>query len=338
MGRISKFVPLLLAQLTALAACGQQQAGTGGPRGFNPVTAAGSGAPVIVLPMDTVKPGGNPEGNILLPPPMAAPTSDGTCNQDVDIVFVLDVSGSMIPPLSTLEREVDLVDQALLTKNLPNPPHYGLVIFVDTPQTLNGGMPYADVAALKADLSSQISITQMDPARQLGGAVSDNLTWPENAMDGLWAAATEYQWREAGKTLRTIILITDASFWDLTEASSGHMTEVNTTGLFPTHVSKHGYADTIAQVRMQQIWVNSFAAKTGGPPDGMMSPPSHGDNRGTSVNVGIGYFEPYKGMPSIAESTGGLAWDVDDVFDMKISLATPINESIEARQCAVYPE
>ena len=260
---------------------------------------------VVVLPASTVPSGGNPEGNIVLPPPMAAPSTDGTCNQDVDIVFVLDVSGSMIPPLSTLEREVALVDEALLTKNLPNPPHYGLVIFVDTPQTLNGGVPYADVAALEGELSSQIGITQMDPARQLGGAISDNLTWPENALDGLWAAATEFQWREPGKTLRTIILITDASFWDLTAASSGHMSEINNSGFFPTHVSKHGYDDTIAQVRMQQIWVNTFAAKTGGPPDGMVSPPSHGDNRGTSVNVGVGYFEPYTGKPSIAESTGG---------------------------------
>jgi hypothetical protein len=274
----------------------------------------------------------------LLPPATPAPANDGTCNQDVDIVFVLDVSGSMIPPLSALLREVDLVDAALLTKNLPHPPHYGLVVFVDTAQTLNGGMAYADVTALKTELSAQITATQGDPPRQLMGAMSDNLTWPENALDALWAASTEYQWREPGKTLRTIILLTDASFWDLTKASSGDMTEVNDTGFFDTHQSKHGYDDTIAQVRMQQIWVNTFAAKTGGPPDGMMSPPSHGEWRGTAVNVGVGYFEPYAGKPSLADATGGVAWDIDEVFDMKISLATPINESIAAHQCAVYPQ
>jgi len=336
MRRTLKFVPFLLPLLVVCTACGSEKT-VGGGRGFVQQPAAGSG-PVVVLPASNVPAGGNPEGNILLPPPMAAPATDGTCNQDVDIVFVLDVSGSMIPPLSTLEREVSLVDQALQTKNLPNPPHYGLVVFVDSAQTLNGGMPYAGVDALKAELRTQISTTQGDPSRQLGGAASDNLTWPENALDGLWAAATEYKWREPGKTLRTIILITDASFWDLTKASSGHMSELNTSGFFPTHVSKHGYDETIAQVRMQQIWVNTFAAKTGGPPDGMMSPPSHGDFRGTTVNVGVGYFEPYAGKPSLADATGGAAWNIDDVFDMKISLATPINESIEARQCAVYPQ
>lgn len=336
MRRTLKFVPIFLA-LAFWVACGTDP-NMGGSRGFTPMNNAGGGAPTIVLPAGAVPPGGNPEGNILLPPPMPASEKDGSCNQDVDIVFVLDVSGSMIPPLSRLESEVSLVDAALQSKNLPHPPHYGLVIFVDTPQTMNMGMPYADIEALKTELSSQIMITQGDPARQLGGAMSDNLTWPEDALDGLYAAASDFQWRDPAKTLRTIILITDASFWDLTTASSGHDSENNTSGFFPTHKSMHGYDDTIKALRMQQIWVNTFAAKTGGPPDGMMSPPSHGDNRGTTVNVGIGYFEPYMGKPPIAMATGGLAWDVDDVYDMKISLATPINQSIEAHQCQVYPQ
>lgn len=273
---------------------------------------------------------------MLLPRADPAPTTDGTCNQDVDIVFVLDVSGSMIPPLTTLEREVSLVDAALQTKNLPHPPQYGLVIFVDSAEVLNGGMPYMDIEAVKAELRTQIDLTQQTPPRQLNGD-ADNLSWPENSLDALYAAAAEYQWRPPGKTLRTIILITDASFWDLMAPSSGADSEQN-NGLFPNHCSMHSYDETIAELRMQMIWVNTFAAHTGGPPDGMTSPPSHGDWRGTSVDVGVGYFEPYNGKPSIADSTGGLAWDIDDVYDMKISLATPINQSIEAHQCAVYPD
>lgn len=332
MGSILKYAWLLLA---SAAACGTDASMGSGARGFVP-GAAGAAA-VINVPQESVMLGGNAnQQSVLLPPPAEAPTTDGTCNQDVDIVFVLDVSGSMIPPLTTLEREVDLVDAALATKNLPHPPHYGLVIFVDSAMVLNGGMPYVDVAALKADLQSNIDMTQNNPPRQLNGD-ADNLSWPEDALDGLYVAATEFQWREPVKTLRTIILITDASFWDIMAPSSGADAEQN-MGFFPNHVSMHGYDETIAQLRMQQIWVNTFAAKTGGPPDGMMSPPSHGEWRGTSVNVGIGYFEPYNGKPSIADSTGGLAWDIDDVYDMKISLATPINQSIEAHQCAVYPQ
>lgn len=264
------------------------------------------------------------------------PPSDGSCNQDVDIVFVLDVSGSMIPPLTTLEREVSLVDEALKTKNLPSPAHFGLVLFVDDILVMNTGMAYADVEAVKTELRAQIQLTNQTPPRQLVVADANNLTWPENGLDGLFEAATKFQWRPAEKTLRTIIMITDASFWDLTAASSGHDSEVN-NGIFPDHKSMHDYDSTIAALREQKIWVNTFAAKTGGPPDGMMSPPSHGEWRGTTVNVGVGYFEPYKGKPSIAEQTGGFALDIDEVFDGKISLATPINEAVETQRCEMYP-
>lgn len=324
--------------LVPLMACAAKDASSPSSSrgGIVPAAAAGNGAMAVVLPTGEVGKGGNPEGNLLLPAAQAAPANDGTCNQDVDIVFVLDVSGSMAPPLTRLESEVSLVDQALQTKNLPHPPHYGLVIFVDTAQTMNGGMAYTDIAALQAALQVEIDKTTADNPRQLTGG-SDNLSWTEDALDGLYAAGTEFQWREPGKTLRTIILITDASFWDGKEPSSGADAE-KTNDFFPNHISKHSYDETIASLRMQQIWVNTFAAKTGGPPDGMMAPASHGMFRGISVNVGIGYFEPYNGKPSIADSTGGLAWDIDDVYDMKISLATPINESIAAHQCAVYPQ
>jgi hypothetical protein len=280
---------------------------------------------------------GNGFGNSSAPVQPSLPKDEpaANCNQDVDIVFVLDVSGSMIPPLTKLENESSLVDQALNMKSLPSPQHYGLVIFVDDVQVMNGGMPYADVAALQAELQNQIDMTNANASRQVNGDPT-NLTWPENSLDALYAAATQFQWRPAESTLRTIILITDASFWDLTEPSSGSDAEVN-IGLFPEQASMHGYDDTVAALRMQMIWVNTFTAKTGGPPDGMPSPPSHGDFRGTSVDVGIGFFEPYKGKPSIPDATGGFAWDIDEVFDGKISLATPINQSIEVHQCAAYP-
>jgi hypothetical protein len=107
-------------------------------------------------------------------------------------------------------------------------------------------------------------------------------------------------------------------------------------GFSPT--SQHGYKETIEALRAQKIWVNTFAAKTGGPPDGMMAPPSHGQFRGISVNVGLGFFEPYNGQPAIPSATGGSAWDIDDVYDGKISLGTPIEMSITARQCINYPD
>lgn len=261
----------------------------------------------------------------------------GSCNQDVDIVFVLDVSGSMIPPLTKLEAEVDKVDAALLSKNLPGPPHYGLVIFVDDVVVLNGGAPYADITAVRAAITSEISTTNLMPARQAAAGGPINLDWPEDSLDGLYAAATEFQWRDAANTLRTVIHITDASFRDLTKVSSAAGDPMMLETGAGTITSVHSYDDTIKALRDASIWVNTFTAKTGGPPGLNVAPPSHGAFRGVDVNVGIGFFEPYDGRNSIADSTGGLAWDIDDVFDGVISLSTPINEAVQDRQCVTYP-
>ncbi|HEY2733911.1 MAG TPA: vWA domain-containing protein [Polyangiales bacterium] len=275
----------------------------------------------------------NPNGVLPMATPIPA-TNPGSCNQDVDIVFSLDVSGSMGPPLTKLDNEVMLVDAALATKNLPSPPHYGLVIFVDDVMVMNNGMAYPTLDALRMELANQISMTSANSARQVDPNGPPNFSWPENSLDSLYAAATQYQWRPDATTLRTVIHITDASFWDKMVVSSGAMSEAPG----PMDMgSMHGYAETVAALRAAKIWVNTFTAMTGGPPDGMMSPPSHGQFRGTSVDVGKGFDEPYAGMPSIPMATGGFSWDIDDVYDGKISLATPINMSIEAHQCAVYP-
>jgi hypothetical protein len=278
-------------------------------------------------------PNANPTTIAMLAPMDARP--DGHCNQDVDVVFVLDVSGSMTPELTKLSAEVGMVDAALQTKNLPSPAHYGLVLFVDDVVVMNSGNPYPTIDALKAEVDNQATMTSGNSGREVMGDPL-NFTWPENGLDALYAAATQYKWRPTATTLRIIFLITDASFWDGANPSSGADSEAPNP--LVDHKSMHSYMETINALRMNQIWGNTFAAKTGGPPDGMTAPASHGQFRGISVDVGKGFFEPYMGQKSIPDATGGSAWDVDDVYDGKISLGTPIQMSIEARQCAMYPQ
>jgi hypothetical protein len=274
----------------------------------------------------------NPGG--VLPPVAAITPNAGGCNQDVDIVFSLDVSGSMTPSLTKLADEVGKVDEALKTKNLPSAPHYGLVIFADDVLLMQSGAPYPNVEALKAEVSHQADLANANSSRQIDPN-GINFSWPENSLDALFAA-TQFQWRPAATTLRIVFHITDASFWDGVAPSSGAQSETQLAG-FEDAMSMHHYMQVIEALRAQRIWVNTFAAKTGGPPDGMMAPPSHGTFRGISVDVGIGFFEPYMSQKSIPDATGGTAWNLDDVYDGKISLGTPIQMSIEARQCVQYP-
>jgi len=332
-----------LAALLVLAGCsedsddGGSRGGTGGNAGGGLSTGGTGGGDW------NGSPGGETNQNMFDTPGSggsgAAP-SGPNCNQDVDVVFVLDVSGSMIPPLTFVQDEVAAVDAALQTKNLPTPPQYGLVIFVDDVLVHNSGQPYADVAAFTAAVSTEIMTTNINAPRQAVGGF-DNLNWPENSLDALYAAANDYAWRPVDTTLRTLIHVTDASFWDqdLVSSTAGDPMGLEAPGTCTagTPCSVHSYDETIEALRAQSIWVNTFAAKTGGPPGATVSPPSHGAFRGSDVNVGIGFFEPYIGKPSIAASTGGNAFDIDEVFDGIISLATPINDSIANAQCMEYP-
>lgn len=272
------------------------------------------------------------------------------CSKDIDVVFVIDVSGSMVPALSKLVEEVGRVHEVLVEKDLPSPPRYGLVAFVDDVAVQNGGQPYADIDALIAAVNAEVTATTLTPWRQLTNPFELNLSWPENSLDALHAAAGQFAWRDAETTHRTIIHITDASFWELEKVSSAagdplkleppggcSIQEAGIGGVCTMVSSQHTYDETIEALRAAKIWTNTFAAKTGGPPTAMPAPTSHGIFRGIEVNVGIGFHEDYDGKPSIAESSGGLAWDVDEVYDGTLSLATPITEAIERTQCMSYP-
>ena len=352
--RAERFASLALAAALALACSAEgegqsatapgpgQSAAGAGPTGAAGSSAAGTGDWVAPPEQTGGSDGGLPPGTIVT-----------NCNQDVDVVFTLDVSGSMVSPLTFVQNEVAKVDAALMAKNLPSPPHYGLVIFVDDVMVLNGGAPYPDVVAFAAAVTEQINLTNTVPTRQCDPAGEANASWPENSLDALYLAATMFQWRPPETTLRTIIHLTDASFWDGATVSSA---EGDPLGLEPAGQcsvgalimppggctmtsSQHSYEETIQMLREHQIWVNTFAAHTGGPPvTGVaVGPPSHGPWRGVEVNVGIGFHDPYRGLNTIAVSTGGLAWDIDAVFDGFISLADPINQAIEDRQCVEYP-
>jgi hypothetical protein len=335
-GRVKRVLAVSFLALMQ-AGCGGESAASprrGLPLGGQPAPSTREAAGVGEVEM-----GG---GLLPPPPPLPAPMPENSCNQDVDVVFSLDVSGSMTPSLTKLAAEIGAVDAALKTKNLPSPPHYGLVLFCDDFKVMNMGQPYTDIEAVKTEVTKQATLAMGDAGRQVDPNTDSNDTWPENSLDSLHAAATEFAWRPDDKTLRIIFHITDASFWDGAAPSSGAMSEQQNTFfgmLVDTPVeSMHSYAQTIAALQMAHVWVNTFAAKTGGPPDGRMAPPSHGGSRGISVNVGVGFFEPYMAMKSIPDVTGGSAWDLDEVYDGKVSLGQPILTSIEARQCARYPE
>lgn len=296
----------LLAGLVCVAGCSEQ----------------GSEQDPTTAPATTELPGTTSEGStqagdgdttggkldVAAPSDAVNPTDSGTtCDQDVDIVFVMDVSTTMGPFLDQLAAEIIFVDEALDAMDLPSEPHYGLVVFVDDAALLNGGAPYDSVATLQQDFNTWSDFTSTNT--QVSGS-GFNSTWPENSLDAIYLAAAGFQWRPAESTLRLVIHTTDDTFWNGPTTADGVMIQ-------------HSYEETVMALQQREIRDFTFAAQIGGSCE--------------CEDVTPGWSSPYMGQPPIPEATGGLVYDIDLVLVGQVSLADALTEAVETTMCEPYP-
>lgn len=234
------------------------------------------------------------------------------CKTQLDVVFVMDVSTSMTGFFDALEQDILEVDEALGQLDVEADTHYGLVVFVDDTEVGNAGGAYVDSSQLAAEFASWNEFTGNN--RQIHHP-GDNGTLEENSLDGLYSAAAEFQWRPAATTHRVVIHTTDASFWD------GPVIQPDGVAI------EHGYAETVARLRDEEIRVFAFASAAAGP----AFPGFPG------FDTAAGWFAPYNSMPPIPEDTGGAALSIDDVLAGTVSLADAIPQVVEQSQCEPYP-
>jgi len=235
-------------------------------------------------------------------------TAGDMCKLQIDIVFVMDVSTSMLALLQKLEEEILAVDAKLKSLDVLPDIHYGLVVFVDNTLIINGGAPYADVQTLKADFNKWWKFTQSNQQVVGGGSNGD---WPENSIDALFTGAGAFQWRPMEQTLRMIIHCTDDTFGEKGAVQSGIAIQ-------------HTYAETVLALQEREVRVFAFADNdsTGGP--------------GNNEDVSAGFFTPYKGQTPIPEATDGGAFNINLVLADQLSLNAAINDSVESSLCQDY--
>lgn len=228
------------------------------------------------------------------------------CESAIDIVFVMDVSTTMGEFLGLMADEMLAVDDAIQALELPNPPHYGLAVFVDDAQLLNGGAPYPDADALRDDFVMWSNFTATN--QQVGGG-NPNYTFTENSIDALYLAATDFQWRPAQTTTRIVIHTTDDTFWDGPTNGNGVAIQ-------------HGYAETVQELQDAMVRVYSFADDIGGGCE--------------CEDVTPGWSAPYMGMPAVPEATDGGVYVINDILSGTVSLADAINTAVEESYCDPY--
>lgn len=231
------------------------------------------------------------------------------CEQQVDVVFTMDVSTSMTFFFDALLADMADVDAALASLNAD--PRYGLIVFVDDYAVVNGGAPFDDIAALQAEFQSWKVFTNSISEPQINGGT--NTTWPENSLDPLWHAANTFPWRPAESTLRLVIHATDDTFSEAPTAQDGIAVQ-------------HTYDESVGALQDEQVRVAAFAAHVGG---SLFDP----------TDVDAGWFVDWTGgQPSIPDSTGGLVFDIDGILNGTLSLGDAIVQTVEEVQCTPYPE
>ncbi len=320
-GRLVALVAVALA-----AACGSKADGGGLTQAMNESeggaqetgAAESSGsttAPGTTAPVETTLPGetsldtsSSSEGGGMYFDVGTLPDAPGgeRCENDLDIVFVIDVSTTMGEFIGILSDEILAVDAAVQKLNLPNEPHYGLAVFVDDAALLNDGAPYDDALALQADFDYWAMFTSSN--EQVGGG-NGNSTFTENSLDALYLAAEDFEWRYEGTTTRLVIHVTDDTFWDGPTVGNG----------VPI---AHGYEETVDALQDNSVRVFSFADTIGGSCE--------------CEDVSMGWSNPYMGEIAIPEATDGGVFDVNQILAMTLSLTASIDGAVENSYCNPY--
>lgn len=230
---------------------------------------------------------------------------DGECARPIDLVFSVDVSSSMEPELSALVAAAPLLFEQLHA--LDPSARVSLVVFVD------------DVLAVSdcAALTPEAFVRELDSFRASAASNRspasgiENVDCPENSLDAL-ARAAKCPWRESAA--RLVVHVTDDTFAERPTVLSGPFGG----GI----VVQHTYAE--AQTALSSAGIRVLAlAMTG-----------IGENcgAGRSPDVGQGFHTPFLGMPTLPESTGGEAWNLEEFTGGPLEAGTRIVNAAE-RAC-----
>ena len=229
------------------------------------------------------------------------------CDDPIDIVFVIDVSTSMDDEIAAIRTGVDNIFAATdaLTDNF----RFGLVVFVDDVAVVGNCRGFGTVEELRAELNRWETFTQSND--QPGGSLIGNGDCAENSLDALYEAAVSCPWRQG--SLRLAVHVTDDTF------------EERPASLSSVPVQR-SYAETVSALVQNEVRVGSFSAPGAGEECGA----------GSSANVGRGFHEAYRGMPSIPMATGGRAWSIRDVRAGSLDMADAINDFAAAEYCTLF--
>ena len=205
------------------------------PAGSSDESAAMGGASAVTADPAAGDTAGAATGTAEVAPPAPAPAPRAKTKGVADIVFLIDVSGSMAPIIDALRRNIEVFIDSLSSGDANNAAPVkdwrGKVVgyrdIADGPRWFEDNPFVRDAAALKAQLAA---------LRAEGGGDE-----PESLLDALYKVATTeatpkgsqtedpMKWRYRSDAARVVIVFTDASFKEtmgIPEAKGGGLQDV----------------------------------------------------------------------------------------------------------------
>jgi len=245
--------------------------------------------------------------------PRDAPRGDARldlCTAPIDLVFVLDVSTSMAMEAAALRDGIGRIYAA--AEALTADTRFSLVVFVDDALVVDGCGGFTTAAALQSEFDTWRAFCASNQSPVSGAT---NFDCVEASLDAMYAAATGCTWREGATHI--LIHVTDDTFEEPPYVYSDPF-----GGGVPAVAS---YSQTVAALLANEVRVGAFAMRT---------PEDCGG--GSSPNTARGFFEPYAGMEALPSVTGGAVWDLRDVREGRLDMATAITAMVEEEYCTVF--
>jgi hypothetical protein len=263
----------------------------------------------------------------------------GACNEVIDVVLVLDVSSSMGFVLDKLGTEIDGVVTAANQKAADA--HFGLIVFADNHRLddtgpLGGGKIHIAAASLKSAFQNAKTVytnNNRNPGDGPGGPTTQNPICEENANDALYAAATDFPWRD--NATRVVIVATDDTFLERPDNYGDRDGDGDTTS--PGNPKEGDYPaartmpETVAALVNNRVRVFSFTR---------LAPPAFPElvqcgtpRRFAWAAISDGWSTPYKSMPPLPIATDGANFDLAQVQSGALSLASTINQVVVDSYC-----
>lgn len=323
--------PIAAAALLALAAC-QPPLGGSDPVDGSPEPGDGD-ASGVDAGHDT-----GPRPDAWVPGDATVP-DDGICTDVIDLVFVLDVSSSMAFVLDSLEAQINEV--VVAANALAEDSHFGLIPYVDNHAfdvtgDLEGGMVHTAAPSLQtafATVRRTYTVPNRNPGDGPTGPDTQNPICEENALDALYAAATEFPWR--ANATRVIILATDDTFIERPDNYGDRdgdgltdRTDYPREGDYP---ALRTLDETVAALQEARVRVFTFTRhRVPGPLD--LTKCGTG-RRLPWTSIMDGWSAPYGGRTPIPTATDAADYDIDQVRSGAISLVETINQVVVDSYC-----